>query len=195
MWDCKIQLLNNGRVQRFIPRRGGSPLGYAEVLRYWRDDETFRSFFISLLSDVNFSGYRWETPPITKATAGREFEFVLLDAPGLDRAPDLQAFAAQFRSATDGQSVVAFPNLGNDAVLVVPCPSALAAAYVHLAAFIRNASNAQKHELWRTVGTAMEARLGPSPVWLSTAGMGVAWLHVRLDSRPKYYGFAQYKTL
>ncbi|MGI9175867.1 MAG: DUF6940 family protein [Rhodothermales bacterium] len=24
-------------------------------------------------------------------------------------------------------------------------------------------------------------------MWLSTAGGGVSWLHVRLDSRPKYY--------
>ena len=33
---------------------------------------------------------------------------------------------------------------------------------------------------------------GAMPTWLSTAGMGVSWLHVRLDSQPKYYGFAAY---
>jgi len=27
----------------------------------------------------------------------------------------------------------------------------------------------------------------------STAGAGVSWLHVRLDDRPKYYGFKPYK--
>mmetsp|Transcript_9405 Transcript_9405/g.21189 ORF Transcript_9405/g.21189 Transcript_9405/m.21189 type:complete len:541 (+) Transcript_9405:444-2066(+) len=27
------------------------------------------------------------------------------------------------------------------------------------------------------------------PVWLSTSGMGVPWLHVRLDSSPKYYTY------
>jgi hypothetical protein len=27
------------------------------------------------------------------------------------------------------------------------------------------------------------------PVWFSTSGMGVAWLHFRLDERPKYYTF------
>ncbi len=31
------------------------------------------------------------------------------------------------------------------------------------------------------------------PIWLSTAGGGVAWLHVRLDSTPKYYGYAPYR--
>jgi hypothetical protein len=40
----------------------------------------------------------------------------------------------------------------------------------------------------------MAERIGEAPVWLSTAGMGVAWLHVRLDSRPTYYGHRPYKT-
>jgi hypothetical protein len=193
MWECTPQLLKGGRVQRYAPRRDGLPVRYRDVLRDWQNDEAFRSFFISLLAAAPFSGYRWETPPVTTATADREFEFVLLDAPGLDRTPDARAFAEQFRSANKDQRVVAFPNLGNDAVLVVPCPAGPAAAYVHLASFVRHAPAAQVQELWRVVGAAMEARLSAKPTWLSTAGMGVSWLHVRLDSRPKYYGFATYR--
>lgn len=30
-------------------------------------------------------------------------------------------------------------------------------------------------------------------VWFSTSGLGIAWLHFRLDSTPKYYSFAPYK--
>ena len=33
----------------------------------------------------------------------------------------------------------------------------------------------------------MQQRVSASPLWLSTAGMGVSWLHLRLDSRPKNY--------
>ena len=40
---------------------------------------------------------------------------------------------------------------------------------------------------------AIAARVGAEPVWLSTAGAGVPWLHVRLDDRPKYYGFGPYR--
>jgi hypothetical protein len=39
----------------------------------------------------------------------------------------------------------------------------------------------------------MARRVGRQPVWLSTAGAGVAWLHVRLDDRPKYYGHGPYR--
>lgn len=31
------------------------------------------------------------------------------------------------------------------------------------------------------------------PIWLSTSGLGVYWLHVRLDTRPKYYNHDEYK--
>ena len=30
-------------------------------------------------------------------------------------------------------------------------------------------------------------------VWLSTSGMGVSWLHVRIDQVPKYYTFPAVK--
>ena len=193
MWHCDTEPLAGGRVQRYVPRRDGATLRYRDVLHLWQVDEAFRSFFISLLTMSKFAGYRWETPPVTAHTVDREFEFVLLDAPELARKPDERAFAEQFKVAAADQSVVTFPNLGNDAVLVVPCPTGLPAAYVHLASFVRLAPSAQVHELWQRVGAAMEARLTASPTWLSTAGMGVAWLHVRLDARPKYYGYAPYR--
>jgi hypothetical protein len=193
MWDCTPEFLDGGRTQRFAPRRHGLPVPYRDVLRYWRDDETFRSFFISLLGSAPFAAYRWETPPVSMSTAAREFEFVLLDAPCLDRTPDTEAFAEQFRLAPRDRQAIAFANLGNDAVLVVPCPSGPASAYVHLAAFVRQAPQVQAHDFWRVVGEAMEARLSADPTWLSTAGMGISWLHVRLDSRPKYYGYAPYR--
>jgi hypothetical protein len=41
----------------------------------------------------------------------------------------------------------------------------------------------------------MHQRVSAKPVWLSTAGGGVAWLHVRLDDRPKYYAHAPYRRV
>jgi hypothetical protein len=56
-----------------------------------------------------------------------------------------------------------------------------------------HASVSENHALWRTVGKTLQERIAEQPVWLSTAGGGVSWLHVRLDSRPKYYGYHPYK--
>jgi hypothetical protein len=121
----------------------------------------------------------------------RPFEFVVLDSPDLARPADATAFADQFPNAKDGVAV--FANLGGDATMIVPCPIAEPAAYGHLAAFVRLAPETQRDALWRTVGEVLAQRLGPKPLWLSTAGAGAAWLHVRLDARPKYYGHAPYR--
>jgi len=63
---------------------------------------------------------------------------------------------------------------------------------VHLASFLRTAPEPQKQEFWQKIGQVVSAKVGKRPLWLSTAGMGVAWLHARLDSRPKYYGYLTY---
>ena len=191
MWSARQEVLERGRVVKVALDRDTTPLAYSEVLRLWQADAEFRTFFIDLLARSPFPAFRWETPPITTATAGRAFEFVLLDAPGLARAPDREAFAEHFDGAAE--DVVSFANLGGDAVLVVPTPRGPSSAYGHIAAFVREAPEAQKHSLWAAVGRAAERRLGRAPVWLSTAGAGVAWLHVRLDDRPKYYGHAPYR--
>jgi hypothetical protein len=161
------------------------------VINAWQQDEAFRTFFNVLLADVAFTAFRWETPALTTATLTQPFEFVLLDSPGLARRPEPDAFAEHFPAAY--ADVVTFTNLGRDAILVSPTPLVAASAYGHLAAFVRLAPEAQRHALWQAVGAALAARVGAKPVWLNTAGAGVAWLHVRLDDRPKYYGYAPYR--
>jgi len=160
-------------------------------LHGWREDVDFRSMFNALLAAVPYAAFRWETPGVTSATISQPFEFVVLDSPGLARRPDAGAFAAYYGHAENGISV--FSNLGRDAIMVVPCPLVDPSAYGHLAAFVRLAPESQRDALWRAVGKAMARRVGDKPVWLSTAGGGVSWLHVRLDDRPKYYGHLPYR--
>ena len=192
MWTAHREELADGRGLRFAIDCDARPATVAEVLRAWREDAAFRSWFNALLADVPYSAFRWETPPVTTATVSRPFEFVLLDSPGLAPYPSSAAFAEFFRGRTE-PGVVEFRNLSGDAILVVPCPLAEPSAYGHLAAFVRHAPEQQRHALWQAVGEAMGRRVGRRPVWLSTAGAGVSWLHVRLDDRPKYYGFAPYR--
>jgi hypothetical protein len=123
----------------------------------------------------------------------RAAEFVLIEAPALAAVPpDAETFAGHFGA---GDGVVTFPNLGGDALLVVPEPAAdgAADAYPHLAAFLRRGPARQVRALWRATAAAVLDRLDDSPLWLSTSGTGVAWLHVRLDRRPKYYQHGPYR--
>lgn len=171
----------------------GAPASYREVLKLLEQDAAFRDTLNQVLADAPFSAYRWETPPVSTATLDRPFEFVLLDNPSLDRAPDTAAFSEHFDPAPV-TGVVTFTNLGRDALMVVPCPVGPPTAYGHLAAFVRDAPEDQRHALWSAVGTAMRERVCNQALWLSTAGAGVSWLHVRIDERPKYYGHQPYRV-
>ena len=194
MWSSQVCVLEVGRVHKVLLLRDSKPLPYADVVRLWQYEEGFRAFFISVLAEAPFSAYFWETPPVTEVTLDKTFEFVLVDSPHFGNArADARAFATHFDSARDEEEVVTFPNLGRDALLVVPCPCGPISAYPHIASFTREAPEFQNHALWQCVGRALERRIHDRPVWLSTAGLGVFWVHVRIDSRPKYYSFDPYR--
>lgn len=165
-------------------------LAWEGVIRHWRDCEAFCRFWCASLREVELGAYAWECPPVKEGTTSHPFECVFVSSPLLERMPpDPQAFAEHFRAGAD---VVTFANLGGDAVLVAPCPGGEGGNYSHLASFTRTAPAPQQDALWKAVGAAMARRIGSRLAWLSTAGLGVAWLHVRLDDRPKYYRHLAY---
>jgi len=90
-----------------------------------------------------------------------------------------------------------FESLGRDAQLIAPCPESGpdAIGYPHLAAFVHFAPTETADALWRQVGQTVLAGLGDAPIWLSTSGLGIPWLHVRIDSRPKYYIHPDYRQI
>jgi hypothetical protein len=138
--------------------------------------------------------------------------------------PDESAFAEHFASTCQAFQVgCIFESLGRDAILVSPKPKKyqrqqLPADLIaskeattastnpsHLLSYLRTAPMSELHELWKLVGETwletMQSRKGQrrrddddDPVWLSTSGMGIAYLHFRLDRRPKYYTYDPYKT-
>lgn len=191
MWAAQTRQFNNGQTSIISITQYSSPISYGTVIYGWQYEQDFRDFFIDLTSTIPFASFRWETPAITKKSTGQPFECAVIPNPGLARNPDQQTFRQHFQV---DQPTVTFPNLGQDAVLVVPCPLRPSDDYSHLGAFIRNAPKSQQHELWKAVGNAMANRLDNSAVWLSTAGGGVAWLHVRLDNTPKYYHYLPYRS-
>ncbi len=207
-WGSQIDSLADG-VRRVTILRGGKPASHGAVIEGWRRDGAFRGFFGALLAAAPFAAYFWETPPVTRATAGRPFECLLAESPALaGMRPDPAAFARQFEAAEAGgddagADVATFRNLGGDALLVAPCPRgppgayphAYAHMYAHLAAFARAAPAERQQAFWRAVGAAAAERLGERPLWVSTSGLGVAWLHVRLDARPKYYTYEPYRRM
>ena len=164
---------------------------FKEVWQAWQSDEAFRDFWIASLRGNPFDAWCWECPPVSEQNRSRPFECVFVSSPSLSHmTPEPDVFAEHFHAK---QGAVKFGNLGGDALLVAPCPTGPGDEYAHLATFTRSAPAKQQHAFWKAVGDAMAARLDAAPTWLSTAGHGVAWLHVRLDSTPKYYRHVEYR--
>ena len=178
------------RLKCFSHRRA---LSFADVVDYWQSSPSFARRFNDQLAETPFAAYFWEIPPQTIASADRPFECVMVNSPQLAAvAADSSQFAAYFADRTATVSV--FPNIGHDAWLIAPVPMARPEAYPHLAAFVRLGPASQQLSLWQMVGQTVSRQLCERPVWLSTSGLGVPWLHMRLDSRPKYYSWRPYKT-
>lgn len=176
-----FQILENNRV-----------LTFREVIEHWQYNASFRLFYNDILQEVPFMGFFWEHKAVTQNNLDQTYEFVIVGTPAFQgKQVDKVSFKNYFSSS---QTIVDFPNLGKTAHLVVPSPSGVPSeTYIHLAAFIRNAPISQLHDFWQHLGFILMQHINDKPTWLSTSGLGVYWLHVRLDQRPKYYTYLPYK--
>jgi hypothetical protein len=184
--------LEPGRVERLRWSDGGAPLTHARVHELWQGDAAFVDAFAAALAASSLGAFFWETPPVDRARLPGPFECVLVASRSLaGLRPDPGPFDEHLRGAAG--DVADFWNLGGDALLVAPTLAGPPGAYAHLAAFLRAGPREQVRALWRRVGTCVGRRVGERPLWVSTSGLGVAWLHVRLDAYPKYYQHAPYR--
>lgn len=179
------------------------------------DNETMARF-LQKLKQSPYAAFYFETRPVTAAQwNAKTFEFVLVDAPELHEfataRPDATAFAEHFASCKDGAACV-FTNLGKDATLIAPKPSVKSdepssttitksiqknSHKGHLATFCRSADNEIVMETWKlALQTYVEQvkKQATRSLWFSTSGMGIAWLHFRLDQRPKYYTYKRFRN-
>lgn len=192
MWSSR-QTNFNDAVVIYTLYKDDTLLSYRQVLQGWREQSSFRQFFIALLAQARFDAYFWETPPLTRDSLDQSFEFALIQSKQLEGIVcDAEAFAEYFQA---GEPVASFASLGRDAWLLAPA-NTLSNRLVdcaHLAAFSRTAALVQQEILWQRVAAAIEGQMSDNPLWVSTSGLGVYWLHVRLDSRPKYYTHSAYR--
>ncbi|HSC17791.1 MAG TPA: hypothetical protein VLC74_02650 [Rhizomicrobium sp.] len=193
--EARRRALENGRGEIIQIAESEHFLTAADVLARWRDDASFRAFFIGTLIANDYPGFFWEMPPLSPKSANNPFECVAIrdDSLALVRADDSD-FAEHLNAAPE--AVAVFRNLGGDALLIAPSRLSNMDCYGHIAAFLRAAPAVQQQALFQCVAAEAEKLLARGETfWISTSGLGVAWLHVRLDSHPKYYQHRPYAEL
>jgi hypothetical protein len=190
--EARRRPLENGRGEIIEIHDGGQPLTAADAIARWRDDAAFRAFFIGELIANDYPGFFWEMPPLSPQTAGSPFECAVIrdDSLALIK-PDDSDFEEHLNAASG--AVAVFPNLGGDALLIAPRRISSVDCYGHIATFLRGAPPPQQQALFRAIAVEAKKLLEDGRrFWISTSGLGVPWLHIRLDSYPKYYQHRPY---
>ena len=190
MWEVTATGVPGGFEYRVT--EDGSKLSFRQLFARLQSSPEFADWYSDTLKSFEAEAFYWELAPLTHSTLDDDARFVLIDAPILARLPaEPTPFAAHFANHPD-EDIIVFPNLGGDAILVVPAPRGPLDAYPHLAAFLRKADKHQVRSLWRIAAETVLDHVSDKPGWVSIAGGGVFWLHLRLDSRPKYYQHRPY---
>ncbi|WP_340106139.1 DUF6940 family protein [Rhodohalobacter sp. 8-1] len=192
MWNLNtLESSKNRFTFRLI--ENGESLSHRQFLTLLSENEEFIRWYNRLLADSEFDAFFWENKPVTEQNLDKDYECTLVESGLLSRvSPDTATFDSYFEDDSD---VVQFPNLGDDAQLIVPCPITDDSVYTQIGNFVREAPDHQVQNLWKQVGKEMLNSVQKEPRWLSTSGLGVYWLHVRIDSVPKYYQTEEYKTV
>jgi len=178
-----------------VKQAPGSRLSFSEALRdLQRGGEAARALDSFLRNFKDYRTYFLELPWVSGETASsREFTLTLTDAPELrGTLPDPSSFATMLRA-----EVNSFRSLSGDALLVCPGPDRGAADCSSIGPFVRTATARLRQKLfaeWARV--VLEECLPADPkkrFWMSTSGLAVPWLHLRIDTRPKYYKTKHYR--
>lgn len=192
MWRA-INIESTETNTKFIINEENESITCHRFLTLLKTSEEFRNFYNKYLAVSKFDAFFWENKPIAKHTLQNIYECNLINSDYLaERLPDFQTFSTRFKN---DKSAVSFPNLGGDAQLIVPCPQKNHSVFTHIGSFVREADREQVNAFWKLVAKEALNCIGTEPSWLSTSGLGVFWLHVRIDSFPKYYQTEEYKKL
>ncbi|MDX2301933.1 MAG: hypothetical protein NW226_03995 [Microscillaceae bacterium] len=190
-WKAEKTDIQKESVHKYFIFQNENLLSYSDFLHHLSDSQSFRVFYNTLLADCDFKAFFWENPPTSKSSLDQNYEFVLIKNDFLSSVQaNAQTFASHF---SPKETVVDFPNLGGDTRLIVPTPISTSDFYSHLGNFVRNAPLDQIDAFWKKVGEKYLESVKNGKYWLSTSGLGVYWLHVRIDTIPKYYGHQEYR--
>lgn len=192
-WQASQDIYENENITKYKILENNTILKFPEIFYLWKTSESFQTFYNNILANSKYAGFFWEIKPMNQDWENEDFEFVLVNSAALPRiSADPKPFQEHFQTK---ESIITFPNLGRDAQLVVTSPISPKDNYPHFATFLRNAPDHQKNQLWKITSQEYQKKLNAQPQWLSTSGLGVYWLHLRIDTRPKYYQYRPYKMI
>ena len=128
--------------------------------------------------------FMWRTNLLSGEKKGFDHEFI--EYKGLPEEQDYTSFKSYINNSKN-KYVVSFNNLSGNTLLVIPMPRKNK-NFATIKDFTDNASAAHQKKFWKKVSvlTRKEFKKHGS-VYVSTHGLGVSYLHVRISHKPIHY--------
>jgi len=181
------------RVMKFT--HNGEPVTWRSFIALTKESNiAFVNVLKEAILSTSFNAMFFNCPPVTRDDLNQVFEAAIMNAPSLDGVTtDVKSFEDKFKG---NDMVTSFENLRKDSLMVSPVPleDQKEEIYSSLGPFIRNAPEEQQLAFWGAIGQELFQLIPKRTVWVNTAGTGVYFLHMRLDSKPKYYQYEKFMS-
>ena len=145
------------------------------ILKGWETGETVPKIKGSVF---------WETSAIQPGAQNTYKERMINASSALPM--DMTSDTSSFSQHISTNRPVAF-NSNSGSRLVIPPDNSR--NFAHIGAFYKNARVIDVIDFWKKVASEVRRELARTggPLYVSTHGRGVPWLHVRIESSPRYY--------
>lgn len=143
-----------------------------------------RNNFAESLKNIHYE-FGFMEFPIYEAT--KQTTFLIIDASNKfkNKIHDSSVFNSYF---TNDKLCITTLNLKKDALMVIPTINGGNTNYLNILSFIRTANYKQIDALLCELGIQVCKQIKINkPIYVSTHGLGVYWLHIRIENTPKYY--------
>ncbi len=161
------------------------PFTWQQLAQALMNDADFCDLWNQTWADLPFD-FEWQPVPIHPYTA-KTHPFFAIAFPAQFSPADPSDFQRYLKALKPEALTATFTNFSGDAQLLIPAETG---DYGHIAAFCRTAMPEMWRSLWQQTGEMCLAAISQqTSVWCNTHGHGVAWLHIRFDSRLKYAAF------
>lgn len=158
----------------------GKYMSWEQVIKSLKSKDytdTFKYKLIYELINIPYKAYFWECEQVNMK---KPFRFAVYESKTLEkRIQDNNAFDGKINCR---KNEIKFPSLDKHIHLISPCNKYSNSNYTSLATFSRTVPLKQQVSFWRKVGNSIK-----EDDWVSTSGLGVSWLHLRISKYPKYY--------
>ena len=166
---------------------------WSEVLELWSNGE-----YPKLPKNIK-KPFIWRTSVINQSIDLPYYEEFIEDRRLRGRKQDYSLFtkppASLLSPKHKNKYAINTKNLNGDTMQVIPKPRKNK-EFTNLFYFMKNADDKQQQELWKLVVKQIKKMLKKNEnIWVSSPGLAINYLHIRICSYPKYYEKSKLQNL